>query len=238
MEISNTLIIKSESEETLKKIHSLFVNKIINKDYSDLFAQEPTLVSALTAGQQEKVRAGKLSAGDYLNCGAMFDDESGYDNSFEKNLGEHIRGKFEKNIDLLTLNLTFDSKSIIDKLVKLVSKAYQVVIYQEWEDLNGLEAGFQHFMKGRKEWPYHYGTKVSMRISKYTVGSSNVLAQRRKITLEYLLDEYNIIYEPENFHEMYQGECDEYLDEEDLSKIEESLESDDWEWFEKIVFSE
>lgn len=234
MEISNTLIIKSESEETLKKIHSLFITKIINKDYTKLFEEEPILASALTAAQQKKANEGKFDAEKYLDCGTMFDDESRYDNSFDKNLGKEKK-KFVK--ELLTLTIAFDSKRIIDKIVKLVSKAYQVVIYQEWEDLNGIEAGFQHFMKGRKEWPYHYGSKVSMRISKDYVPPYNFPEQARKITLEYLLDEYNIIYDPEKFQDAYQGECDKYLKEEDLSKIDESLESGDWEWFEKIVFS-
>lgn len=235
MEISNTLIIKSESEETLKKIHSLFVTKIINKDYTKLFEEEPILASALTAAQQSKVKEGKFDAEEYLDCGTMFDDESGYDNSFEKNLGkEATRGERK----LHTVYIVFDSKRLIDKLVKLVSKAYQVVIYQEWEDLIGIEGGYQQFENGRKEGPDHYGTKISMRISRDVIGINNREEQKQKIVMNYLMDEYNIIYDPENFQDGYQGECDEYLNEEDLSKINESLESGDWEWFEKIVFSE
>jgi hypothetical protein len=235
MEISNTLIIKSESEETLKKIHSLFITKIINKDYTKLFEEEPILASALTAAQQSKVKEGKFDAEEHLDCGAMFDDESGYDNSFEKNLGKEATIGERK---LHTVYIVFDSKRLIDKLVKLVSKAYQVVIYQEWEDLNGIEGGYQQFVNGRKEGPDHYGTKISMRISRDVIGISNREEQKQKIVMNYLMDEYDIIYDPENFQDAYQGECDEYLNEEDLSNINESIESGDWEWFEKIVFSE
>ena len=229
MEISNTLIIKSESKETLKEIHKLFVTKIINKDYTKIFEETPLLANVLSADQQTKVKEGKLDAVKHLDCGAIFDDESGYDNSFDKNLGkEAISGKH-------IVHIVFDSKRPIDKLVKLVSKAYQVVIYQEWEDLIGIEGGYQHFDNGRKEGPNHYGTKISMRISKDVIGSDNREEQKRKIVLNYLMDEYDIIYDPENFQDAYQGECDEYLNDEDLSKIDESLESGDWEWFEKIV---
>lgn len=230
MEIYNTLIIKSESKETLKKIHTLFVTKIINKDYTKLFEEDPILTSALTAGQQTKVKEGKFDAEKHLDCGAMFDDESGYDNTFDENLGKDTSGKKE----LLTVTIAFDSKRIIDKLVKLISKAYKVVIYQEWENLIGKEAGFQHFINGRKDWPYHYGTKISIRIDKY--GSNH--DDREKVALEYLMDEYDITNDPEQFQDAYEGECNEHITKENLSKLDDSLESGDWEWLEKIVFAD
>jgi uncharacterized protein YajQ (UPF0234 family) len=59
MEISNYLKVTSKSEETLKEIHNIFVEKIINKDWSKLFEEVPTLVNVLTEGQQKKVREGR-----------------------------------------------------------------------------------------------------------------------------------------------------------------------------------
>jgi hypothetical protein len=232
MEIYNILVIKSVSKDTLKQIHDLFVNKIINQDYSKLFENEPVLVSALTAGQEKKVKEGKLDAEKHLDCGAIFDDECGAYNSFTENLGkEEVARK-----DMHTVRLVFDSKRPIDKLVKLISSAYKVVIYQEWEDVNGKEAGFQHFTNGRKEYPFHYGSKISLRLSKYARDYSNI-EQRQKVTLEYLMDEYDLPNNPEQFNELYEGECDKYLTKSNLENLNASLESGDWEWFEKIVYS-
>ena len=190
----------------------------------------PILASALTAGQEKKVKEGKFDAEKHLDCGAMFDDECGFDNTFEKNLGKDKNGKKE----LLTVTIAFDSKRIIDKLVKLISNAYKAVVYQEWENLIGKEAGYQHFMNGRKEWPYHYGTKISLRMDKYGRNYDD----REKVALEYLMDEYDITNDPEQFQDAYEGECDKYLTKENLSKLDDSLESGDWEWLKKIVFAD
>lgn len=240
MEFYNTLIIKSESKEILKKIHKLFINKIINKDLSRLFLEEPILASALTLAQVKKLKEGKFNTEKHLNCGSIFADEPEINNTLDTILRKETKSKQE----LFTITISFDSEKIIDNLVKLISKTYKVVIYQEWESLTDKNAGYQHYINGKKDWPYHYGTKISLRIDKSSYifkddrGFTKVDAKKGvKISLKYLMDEYDITNDPMYFKDAYEGECDNYLKKENLDKINDSLESGNWEWLEKIVFT-
>jgi uncharacterized protein (TIGR02145 family) len=162
MEISNYLKVTSKSEETLKEIHNIFVEKIINKDWSKLFEEVPTLVNVLTEGQQKKVREGRLDPRVYCDCGILFDDESGIDNSYDSNFFKKTQNKNE----LFTVAIYFDSKSFVDRLIKLFSKAYKVTIYHEYENLVGDDAGYHTFRNGVKLDDRHYGTKISVKRAK------------------------------------------------------------------------